>query len=86
MSSHSESNAKKSKAGQDLKNELSEDFDKLKKQKIILDYKSNVNYTHAGCTYKKQYLINFVIETIDNKFILIEPSEKPKESIRFQIL
>lgn len=75
MNSHSESNKEKFKSGQDLKDQLTSYFDNLIRQKIIQNFESERNFKHKGFSYKSQYLINFVIETLDNKFILVRSSK-----------
>ncbi len=74
MSTHSQSNGEKNKAGRNLKDQLVDSFDELIEQNIIIGFKSEENFNHKGFSYNQQYLINFIIETLDNKFILINSS------------
>lgn len=74
MTSHSESNSEKSRAGKELQDQLVDAFNVLIDQNIILNFESNKNFKHEGFSYQKPYLINFLIETLDNKFILINSS------------
>lgn len=74
MSSHSESNGEKNKAGRELKDQLIHSFNELIEQKIILNFENEKNFNHRGFLYEHQYLINFVVETLDNKYILIRSS------------
>jgi hypothetical protein len=74
MSSHSKSNGEKSKAGKELQDQLVHSFNELIDQNIILNFVTNKNFKHEGFSYEKSYLINFLIETLDNKFILINSS------------
>jgi len=70
----SESNRLKQLAGAELKDFLKQKFTSLVDDKIILRFKVNQNFCHHGFSYKKQYLANFIIETLDNKFIIINSS------------
>lgn len=75
MNPQVESNRLKSLAGKELKEFLKSSFQELINQNIILDYQTERSFNHKGYQYKKQYLINFLIETLDNKFILINSSK-----------
>lgn len=69
-----DSNRSKQKSGQKLKELLNSKFAELKKEGVILNFLSEVNFSHKKFSYKKQYLANFIIETLDNKFIIIDAS------------
>ncbi|MGR5078193.1 MspI family type II restriction endonuclease [Photobacterium swingsii] len=69
-----EANRLKQLSGKDLQEFLIELFTKLKKEKVIKQFEQNRNFNHKGFTYKKQYLANFIIETLDGKFIIINSS------------
>ena len=71
MNVQTESNRLKQLAGSDLKNELKASFDDLIVKKMILSYQTDENFKHQGYEYPNQYLINFVLKTLDNKYILI---------------
>ncbi|WP_279143024.1 MspI family type II restriction endonuclease [Photobacterium phosphoreum] len=71
---NSESNRLKQLSGNDLKFFLKETFTKLVDEKIILRFDIDKNFNHCGFSYGKQYLANFIIETLDNKFIIINSS------------
>lgn len=70
----SESNRLKQLAGQQLDDQLEVKFKELVDENVILEFKKNVNIKHRGYSYPRQYLANFVIQTIDNKFIIISSS------------
>lgn len=70
----SRANRLKQLAGSDLQGYLIETFSVLKNENIILDFNINQNFSHQGFSYNKQYLANFIIETLDNKFIVINSS------------
>lgn len=67
-------NQKKVNAGllnnSNIDNELSE----LLKAGIIKDYKTEVNFSHRDYTYESQFLVNFLITTNDDKYIIIRSS------------
>lgn len=69
-----EANRLKQLAGIELKTFLTDKFSSLMKDNIISDFKVDQNFNHKGFTYNKQYLANFIIETLDNKFIVINSS------------
>lgn len=71
---HQESNRERNQSGADLDDLIKHELYKLKNSKIILDYEVNVNYTHIGYSHKTQYLINFLIKTIDSKYIIVRSS------------
>lgn len=70
----SESNRLKSLSGDALQAFLENTFKEIMDKNIILDFQKNVNYNHKGYSYPKQYLVNFILETIDNKYIIINSS------------
>ncbi|NRA88873.1 MAG: hypothetical protein HRU28_16135 [Rhizobiales bacterium] len=51
----------------------------LLEQKIIKDFKKRTNFSRIGYEYKSQYLANYIIRTIDNKFIIIRTSNSYKQ-------
>lgn len=69
-----EANRLKQIAGSELKSFLEETFKGLVAQEIIQDFSKDENFSHVGFSYKKQYLANFVLKTLDNKFIVINSS------------
>lgn len=74
QNTQSEANKLKSLAGKDLKESLVNIFTNLKHENIIANYSIDQNFSHKGFEYEKQYLANFIIETLDNKFIIINSS------------
>lgn len=74
MTMHSKSNAEKGKSGRALKYYLTNSFKQLVDENIIKKFDCEVSFQHVGFEYPKQYLINFLVETIDDKFILINSS------------
>lgn len=69
-----ESNRLKQVAGQNLQKQLIQKFDELIKDNTIKAFSHNDNFSHAKYQYKKQYLANFVITTLDDKYIVINSS------------
>lgn len=69
-----EANRLKQAAGQQLLDQLRFKFQELKDEGIILSFDENVNFSHKGYSYKKQYLANFILKTIDNKYVVINSS------------
>lgn len=74
MDIQSESNRLKSLSGDALQVFLENTFKEMVDKNIILNFQKNVNYNHKGYSYPKQYLVNFLLETIDNKYIIINSS------------
>lgn len=67
-------NQKKALSGQDFKKFLTEKFNSLKNEGLIKNYLEEQKYSHKGFNYKHAYLANFVIETVNSKFIVIRSS------------
>lgn len=74
MTTQSKSNALKSLAGKKLQDFLSGEFDQLLEKGLILGFDKEINFKHIGYDYEKQYLVNFLINTLDNKYIIISCS------------
>ena len=68
------SNSNKSKAGQELVTYLSEIFERLRKAEIIKEFSKKQNFAHKNYEYPRQYLANFILQTLDDKFIIINSS------------
>ena len=70
----SKSNSIKQHSGK-LNNEfINEKLTDLKKIGVIKDFKVEQNFSHNDFSYTKQFLVNFIIETFDNKFIVVRSS------------
>ena len=69
-----EANRLKQAAGAQLKALLIFKFNELKQEGIISDFYGKTNFCHTGYTYAHQYKTNFIIETLDNKLIIINSS------------
>ncbi len=67
-------NAKKQKSGQVFQETLEAKFSELMKSGVILSCERNKNYGHSDFEYQTQYLANFVLKTIDEKFIIVRSS------------
>lgn len=61
-------------AGLDNNAKIKNQLQQLKVEGIIKDYNCKVNFAHKEFKYDKQFLANFVIETVDEKFIIIRTS------------
>jgi len=70
----SESNRLKQLSGQNLQQGLSEVFSKLVEENVISSFETRKNFSHGKFSYKNQYLANFVIKTLDDKYIIIRSS------------
>ena len=71
-------NTKKQKAGQDFKRLLTSRFSELLGDGIIKSFERGQNFSHIGFSYSKQYRASFIIETLDEKFIIISSSNSFK--------
>lgn len=69
-----EANRLKQQAGQNLENQLRFRFQELLNENIIKSFVVNQNFQHIGYIYKKQYLANFLLTTLDDKYIVINSS------------
>lgn len=76
--SDSESNRNKKQAGDKQQKLISDKISKLKKDGIILDFEEDVNFKHTNYEYKNQYQANFVIKTLDNKYIIVRSTNSFK--------
>lgn len=60
-----------SQSGVDFKNEVNIMLSELKERFVIRSFSTQVNSSHKGYKYDKQYLSNFVIQTNSNSFITV---------------
>jgi len=67
----SRTNQLKALAGATFTKFIEEELDILFEKKIIKGLKKKQNYKHPGYAYEKQYLADFVIETLDEKYIIV---------------
>ena len=70
----SESNKSKVLSGQEITSFIVSQLSELQDQGIIQGYDKNVNFKHIAYNYEDQFLANFVIDTIDNKRIIVRSS------------
>lgn len=73
-SADSASNLKKYYSGVQNTQNVENILHDLKKRKLIQSFQNNQNFPYKNYEYESQFLINFVIKTIDEKFILIRTS------------
>lgn len=64
----------KALAGAALDKFIDQELDIIKHEGIIKDYKKRVNFNHVEYPYDKQFLANFLIETLEKKFIVVRSS------------
>lgn len=67
----SQSNAKKSRAGKFFDDIVYQRLVQFKEAGIISDFQAPVHVAHQDYKYGKQYLANFVIRTLDDKYIIV---------------
>jgi hypothetical protein len=65
------SNKEKQKAGKIQQKQILDILKRYKESGTITDYAHNVNFKHSDYEYTSQYLANFVINTNDDKFIIV---------------
>lgn len=65
------SNSKKSRAGKEFDDIVYQKLGQLKEAGIISDFHAPVHVAHRDYKYNKQYLANFVIKTVDDKYIIV---------------
>ena len=73
-----ESNSEKAKAGKEWDKIVRSEIEKLVDDEIISSFETKVNFCHSGFRYKHQYLANFVIKTLDDKYIVVRRSKSFK--------
>lgn len=69
-----EANRLKNQAGKELNDWLTLKFSELVEQGVLKNFKGKTNYQHTGFSYEYQYKTNFVLETLDDKFVIINTS------------
>ncbi len=74
-----EANRLKQKAGQELAEQLTLKFNELLEEGIISSFKGKTNFRHPGYAYPHQYKTNFIIETLDQKLIIINSSNSYRQ-------
>jgi hypothetical protein len=67
----SEDNKNKALAGAKLHNFIKEQLSQLVSEGVIKEFKRDVNISHAEYSYKEQFLANFLIETLDDKIVIV---------------
>lgn len=67
-------NWNKQRSGQNFQVALEAKFVELINSGVILSFEKNINFCHSGFGYQAQYLANFVLKTIDEKFIIVRSS------------
>ena len=65
------SNSQKSLAGKSFDNTIRVILEKLKEEGVISSFEKKRNFAHKGFDYQKQYLANFVVKTLNDKYIII---------------
>lgn len=68
------SNGEKSRKGREVKTEVEKILNAMHDSGLILQVKPKENFSHRDYDYPKQFNCDFIVETIDNKFILIRAS------------
>lgn len=74
FSAQKRSNAQKVKAGIDTKEAVKKLLTSLNQQQLIINYEEDVNHSHKSFGYAFQFRSDFIVKTIDEKFILIRTS------------
>ncbi|MFT6324984.1 MAG: hypothetical protein ACJAWO_002554 [Halieaceae bacterium] len=74
-----EANRLKQLAGQQLDAQLTLKFRELEQQRVINKFYGKSNFSHTGYTYANQYKTNFILETLDNKLIIINSSNSYRQ-------
>lgn len=77
-----EANRLKREAGQHLDDLLSQKFQELKDNEIIKGYRGKTNFRHTGYSYDHQYKTNFILETLDEKLIIINSSNSFRDRVK----
>ena len=70
----SESNRLKALAGSQLTKYIEKELSLLEERGVIKKVQKDVNFKHSKFTYEKQFLANFLIQTFDEKYIIVRSS------------
>lgn len=68
------SNAEKVRNGQEVKHKVLQLLEALLSDELIVGFDKDVSHAHKNYKYDKQFKCDFIIETVDRKFILIRAS------------
>lgn len=68
------SNGEKSRKGREVKSKVNKILHEMLASGFILQVRQKENFSHRDYHYPKQFNCDFIVETIDNKFILIRAS------------
>jgi len=71
---NSKSNQLKALSGSNQGKLIEKKLNLLKEEEIIKGFKVDENFKHVDFSYEKQFLANFVIETIEGKYIIVRSS------------
>jgi hypothetical protein len=67
----SEDQSSKSKSGWNFKTDVNNILNQLLDNETIKSFEAQKNLSHKGFSYDKQYLMNYVIKTVNDKFIIV---------------
>ena len=70
----SKGNSLKALAGKELDAFVKSVLENLKSDNLISSFETNRNFNHKDYNYNSQFLVNFVIETLNGKYILVRSS------------
>lgn len=68
------SNSLKTLSGLELDNFIEQSLLSLEKEEVIRTFERKVNFKHNAYAYEKQFLANFLIETLKGKYIVVRSS------------
>lgn len=77
-----EANRLKNLAGQELDALLTLKFNELAEQGIIKGFQGKTNFKHTGFSYTHQYKTNYIIQTLDDKLIIINSSNSFRDRVK----
>ena len=71
----SKSNSIKAKSGSEFTKDVETKITSLLKKKLIKSFQTGLNFSHSRFSYEKQYKIDLLIETLDDKFIVVRSTK-----------
>ena len=77
-----EANRLKREAGKKLDELLHYKFGELVNVGVLKSYKGKSNFSHTGFSYGHQYKTNFILETLDEKLIIINSSNSFRDRVK----
>ena len=77
-----EANRLKQLAGKNLEKLLTFKFNELVSQGFLKGVDGKTNFQHTGFSYRHQYKTNFILKTLDDKYVIINTSQSFRDRVK----